>query len=114
MVTILKLDADPSVDIGDQNNSMPSSFKLLQNYPNPFNPSTTIRFELPLSGFVTLKIYDVIGNEVATLVNDYKPAGNYEVEFNTSNINHHPSSGVYFYQIKAGNFIQTKKMILIK
>ena len=92
----------------------PKSFKLNQNFPNPFNPSTTIRFELPLSGLVTLKIYDVLGNEVTTLVNEEKPAGEYEIDFNTSTINHHPSSGVYFYQLKAGSFIKTKKMILIK
>jgi hypothetical protein len=93
---------------------MPSNFKLLQNYPNPFNPSTKIRFSISEFGFTKMTIYDVLGNEVVTLVNEVKPAGEYEVDFNTSTINHHPSSGVYFYQLKAGSFVQTKKMILIK
>jgi len=94
-----------------------NSFSLLQNYPNPFNPSTKIKFTIPsvtLSGvegsFVTLKVFDVLGNEIATLVDEYKPAGNYEVEFSGAEI----TSGVYFYQLKINNFIQTKKMTLMK
>jgi hypothetical protein len=67
-----------------------------------------------VSSDVTLKLFDVLGNEVATLVNGYKPAGTYEVEFNTSSINHISSSGVYFYQLKAGNYVQTRKMVLLK
>ncbi len=86
------------------------SFELRQNYPNPFNPSTKISWQSPLSSWQTLKVYDVIGNEVATLVDEYKPAGNYEAEFNASNL----SSGVYFYQIKAGTFLDTKKMLIVK
>ena len=106
---------------------IPSSFSLEQNYPNPFNPSTKIKFTIPTPpsssplvkgrnevGFVTLKVYDVLGNEIATLVNEEKLAGEYEVEFNTSSINHHPSSGIYFYQLNSGEFIQTKKMLMIK
>jgi len=85
-------------------------YVLYQNYPNPFNPSTTIRYELPKASYVTLKIYNVLGQEVATLVNEEKPAGNYEVNFNASNL----SSGVYFYKIKAGSYVETKKMNLIK
>lgn len=85
-------------------------FALLQNYPNPFNPSTTINFSVPSSEFVILKVYDVIGNELATLVNEEKPAGSYEVNFNTSKL----SSGIYFYRIQAGSFVETKKMILIR
>ncbi|MBE0570942.1 MAG: T9SS type A sorting domain-containing protein, partial [Ignavibacteriaceae bacterium] len=81
----------------------PTDFILEQNYPNPFNPSTTIKFQIPEQSFVTIKVYDVLGNEIATLVNEYKPAGTYEVEFNTSSINHIPSSGIYFYQLKAGS-----------
>ncbi len=92
----------------------PKSFQLNQNYPNPFNPSTTIRFELPISGLVTLKIYDVLGNEIVTLINEEKSAGDYEVDFNTLTINHHPIFGVYFYRLKAGRFIQTKKMVLLR
>ena len=78
----------------------PNDFSLSQNYPNPFNPSTTIRYEIPEGGFVSLKIYDVVGNEIATLVNEAKLAGSYEVEFNIySDEGQNLVSGVYFYQI---------------
>jgi len=87
-----------------------SEFKLDQNYPNPFNPSTKISWQSPVSGHQKLKIYDVLGNEVVTLVNEYKSAGSYEIEFNATSL----SSGVYFYKLQAGSFVQTKKMILIK
>ena len=91
------------------------SYKLEQNYPNPFNPSTLISYQLPVGGDVTLKIYDLLGREVATLVNEEKPAGIYEVEFNShSGEGRNLSSGIYFYQLKADGFIQTKKMLLIK
>ena len=86
------------------------SFTLHQNYPNPFNPSTVIRYELPVNSHVTLTVFDVIGNEVATLVNEPKPAGSYEVNFNGRNL----SSGVYYYRLKADSFIETKKFVLIK
>jgi len=100
----------------------PSAFVLNQNYPNPFNPSTVISYQLPVSGFVSLKVYDVLGNEVVTLVNEYKPAGSYEVEFsghsdegqNLPAGRQGLSSGIYFYQLKANNFIETKKMILLR
>ncbi|MBK7629550.1 MAG: T9SS type A sorting domain-containing protein [Ignavibacteriales bacterium] len=88
----------------------PVNFDLAQNYPNPFNPSTTISFSIPLKSDVSVKIYDVLGNEVTTLVNETKEAGRYSVDFNASKY----SSGVYFYTIKAGNFTETKKMTLIK
>ncbi|HEY6437173.1 MAG TPA: T9SS type A sorting domain-containing protein, partial [Ignavibacteriaceae bacterium] len=88
----------------------PSEFQLYQNYPNPFNPSTLISYQIPISSNVTLKIYDALGKEVAILVNENKPAGTYDVEFNASIL----PSGVYFYQIKADNFLQTKKMLLLK
>jgi hypothetical protein len=88
----------------------PTQFLLSQNYPNPFNPSTKISWLSPISGWQTLKVYDVLGNEVATLVNEYKQAGSYEVEFNGQNL----SSGVYFYQLRAGEFIRTKKMLYLK
>ena len=94
-------------------NNVPTEFKLNQNYPNPFNPSTIIRYQLPLSSNITLKVYDVLGNEVATLVNEYKSAGSYEVEFNVA-YESLLASGVYFYQLKAGAFIQTKKMLILK
>ncbi len=85
-------------------------YALAQNFPNPFNPSTIIRYQLPKDGIVTLKIYDILGSEVATLVNEEKVAGKYEVNFNASNF----ASGVYIYKIQAGSFINSKKMILLK
>jgi thiol-disulfide isomerase/thioredoxin len=88
----------------------PAYYKLEQNYPNPFNPSTNINYTLASSQFVTLKVYDILGNEIVSLVNEQKPAGNYTVKFNALNL----GSGIYFYQLKAGNFIRTKKMILLK
>jgi hypothetical protein len=88
----------------------PSVFSLSQNYPNPFNPSTAINYQLPANSFVTLKIYDVLGNQVAALVNEQKPAGVYEVEFNASEF----GSGVYFYRLQAGIFVETKKMVLLR
>jgi uncharacterized Ntn-hydrolase superfamily protein len=90
--------------------SSPDKFYLYQNSPNPFNPSTVIKYQIPKASFVILKVFDVIGNEVTTLVNGEKPAGNYEVEFKSSKL----SSGVYIYQLRAGNFLATKKMILTK
>ena len=90
--------------------SIPESFSLRQNFPNPFNPATKIKFSIPTSKFVTLKVYDALGNEVAILVNEEKPSGDYEVEFNASGF----TSGVYFYKLQAGNFNETKKMLLLK
>ncbi|NNG26411.1 MAG: T9SS type A sorting domain-containing protein [Ignavibacteriaceae bacterium] len=90
------------------------SYSLSQNYPNPFNPSTNIKYQIFEAGLVSLKIYDVLGNEIVTLVDEEKPAGLYEVNFNSGSIHQNISSGIYFYQLKAGNFIQTKKMLLIK
>ena len=95
--------------------NIPNEFLLLQNYPNPFNPSTKISWQSPVGSWQTLKIYDVLGNEVATLVDEYKPVGEYEVEFDVSQDSSPDiASGIYFYQLCAGSFIQTKKMILIK
>jgi hypothetical protein len=85
-------------------------FRLFQNYPNPFNPITSIQYAVGSRQFVTLKIYDVLGNEIATLVNEEKSAGHYTVEFDGSKL----SSGIYFYQMKAGSFTATKKLILLK
>ncbi len=89
---------------------IPSKFALYQNYPNPFNPSTKIKYQIPEVSFVTLKVYDVLGKEVAALVNEEKQAGNYEVEFNAINL----PSGIYFYRLQTGNFVATKKMVLMK
>lgn len=100
---------------------IPSEFVLYQNYPNPFNPGTVIGYQLPASGDITLKVFDVLGREVAVLVDEYKEAGYHEVEFNpASGIGYLPSgrqgpaSGVYFYQLRAGDYSQTKKMILLR
>ena len=101
-------------DIGDETSEIPTEFKLEQNYPNPFNPSTKISWQSPVSSHQTIKVYDILGNEVATLFDGYKPLGNYVVEFNTSYISHQTSSGVYFYQLQIGSYIQTKKMILLQ
>jgi photosystem II stability/assembly factor-like uncharacterized protein len=90
--------------------TQPTEFNLEQNYPNPFNPSTSIQYAISSRQFVQLKVYDVLGNEFATLVDEEKSAGRYSTEFSGSNL----SSGIYLYKIKAGDFIQTKKMILIK
>jgi photosystem II stability/assembly factor-like uncharacterized protein len=88
----------------------PTEFSLSQNYPNPFNPTTTIRFTISDVRYTTLKFYDVLGKEVATLVNEEKPPGEYVVEFDAANL----PSGVYFYRIKAGSFINTKKMVILR
>ncbi len=104
-------------EIIEMNLEIPGAFELEQNYPNPFNPSTKISWQSPVGGWQTLKVYDILGTEVATLVNEYKPAGSYDLEFNASNL----QSGVYFYRIQAtpnggqaGSLAQTKKMILLK
>jgi hypothetical protein len=89
---------------------MPTEYSLSQNYPNPFNPTTTIRFHIPNFSFVNLKVYDFLGSEVATLVNEEKPTGSYEIKFDASQL----SSGIYFYKLQAGKYTETKKMILLK
>lgn len=90
--------------------NVPTEYTLSQNYPNPFNPTTVISYQLPIAGFVSLKVYDVLGREVATLVNKEQNAGNYKVEFNANNL----SSGIYFYRMEAGDFVSVQKMILMK
>ena len=92
------------------NNQFPSEYSLQQNYPNPFNPSTTIEFSVPQESFVELKVFDVLGNEVSTLVSDTYSAGNYKTDFRAEKL----PSGMYIARISAGNFVQTKKMILLK
>jgi hypothetical protein len=103
-----------TVGVEDEENPIATTFKLEQNYPNPFNPITVISYQLPVTSNVTLKVYDVLGNEIGTLVNEEKPAGEYEVEFNATSGSRNLVSGIYFYQLKAGSFIQTKKMLMIK
>ena len=95
---------------GEISNSVPTGFALMQNYPNPFNPSTVISYQLPIGSHTTLKIYNVLGKEIVTLVDEEKQAGIYEVEFNAKGL----SSGVYFYKLQAGNSVETKKMILLR
>jgi hypothetical protein len=89
---------------------LPHDFSLFQNYPNPFNPGTTITYELPRTSHVTLSVYDVLGREVATLLNEEKSAGAYTVQWDASGV----SSGVYFYRLKAGDFNQTKRMMIVR
>ena len=91
-------------------NSIANDYSLSQNFPNPFNPTTTIKFGIPKNGLVKLVVYDVLGKEVATLVNDEQTAGNYEVTFNASKL----TTGVYFYKITSGDFSEVKKMMLVK
>ena len=99
------------VGISQISTEVPDVYSLSQNYPNPFNPSTTINFSIPKSSDVSLRVYDVLGKEIATLVDEFKNAGSYSVDFNaTSGL----TSGVYFYTITTGNFTDTKKLMLIK
>ncbi len=119
---VLKISNTVLVSV-DENENIPSEFILEQNYPNPFNPNTIIRYQLPETGFVTLKVFDVLGNEIARLVNEEKTAGSYEIEFNSHSDESQNlpagrqglSSGIYFYQLKVENkFIETKKLVLMK
>jgi len=96
--------------VEDKNNSIPIAYSLAQNYPDPFNPTTTINFSVPKTSLVNLKVYDLLGREVTTLVNENKSIGNYSVRFNAGKL----VSGVYFYRMQAGDFVQTKKLILLK
>ncbi len=96
--------------IKKENNNIPATYALSQNYPNPFNPSTIINYSIPKAQMVTLKVYNILGQEVATLVNQEQTAGNYNVTFDASKL----TSGVYFYSIKTGNFTSVKKMMLLK
>lgn len=98
------------VGINTGNTYIPSDFQLKQNYPNPFNPSTTVEFSIPKASFVTVKVTDALGREAALLVDEYKPAGNHKVTFDASRL----ASGVYFYTMNSENFVQTKKMTLVK
>jgi hypothetical protein len=107
-MAVLKVQYQPT--ISENQSNLPNDYSLLQNYPNPFNPTTTISYAIPLQSFVSLKVYDILGNEVATLVNEEKQAGNYEVQFNASNL----SSGVYLYKLQAKDFTELKKMILLR
>jgi photosystem II stability/assembly factor-like uncharacterized protein len=100
------------VEEEENNSTQPKEFLLQQNYPNPFNPSTTIQYTISNKQFVTLKVYDLLGREVATLVNEEKAAGSYGIEFGVKSLE--LCSGIYFYKLQAGDFVETKKMILLK
>ena len=90
--------------------NIPVDYSLEQNYPNPFNPTTTIRYQLPKDGMVTLKVYDILGAEVITLINEEKVAGKYEVNFNAASL----ASGVYIYRLSVNEFVSVKKMVMLK
>jgi hypothetical protein len=102
--------SDNQLSLIQLNEGKPKQYALLQNYPNPFNPTTTISYQLPVASQVSLKVFDVLGREVMTLVNGRQDAGAYNFNFNASDL----SSGVYFYRLQSGNFVQTKKMMLVK
>jgi len=106
-IKISVFDEPVSVSEFDQ---LPRDFTLEQNYPNPFNPSTTVRYSIPTKSKVVIKVYDILGNEITTLLNEEKSVGNYELTWNAANL----PSGVYFYQLMAGSFVDTKKMIFMK
>jgi hypothetical protein len=101
---------DSLVTFAENEITLPVSYSLYQNYPNPFNPSTTIKYQIPKLSFVTIKVYDVLGNEITTLTNEEKLAGSYSVKFNSIGL----ASGIYFYRIQADAFVENKKMILMK
>ena len=104
------------VGVEDEKNNVPNTFSLSQNYPNPFNPTTTIRYSIPsnvrreMSNVTQLKVFDILGKEVVTLVNEAKQPGIYEIAFDASAL----ASGIYYYRLKAGDFTETKKMILLR
>ncbi|RJP70105.1 MAG: T9SS C-terminal target domain-containing protein [Ignavibacteriales bacterium] len=99
-----------STSVEKDNPLAPNDFQLYQNYPNPFNPTTSIKYKVSSICAVTLKVYDILANEVSTLVNEIKSPGNYEIKFNASNL----SSGIYFYKLQAGDISSIKKMLLLK
>ncbi|NTW50718.1 MAG: T9SS type A sorting domain-containing protein [Chlorobiales bacterium] len=95
---------------GETGTTKPLEFALGQNYPNPFNPVTTIQYTIPSTAEVKLKVFDLLGREIRTLVNERKPSGSYEVRFDGASL----ASGMYFYRLMAGNYVKTKKMVLVK
>jgi hypothetical protein len=97
-------------EVGNNGTTLPTKFELNQNYPNPFNPVTKINFAIPKTSFVSLKIYNMLGREVATLVSDTKVAGYYSIDFSAADL----SSGVYYYRLESDGFTDVKKMMLVK
>jgi hypothetical protein len=109
--TILRTGADNITGIEHPlANDGPGEFALAQNYPNPFNPVTNLQFRIPDFGSISLKVYDLLGREVAVLVNEQRPTGTYAVRWDASRF----PSGIYFYRLQAGNRIETKKMVLVR
>jgi hypothetical protein len=104
------LHVHPTVGIDSESNEVPQEYALHQNYPNPFNPKTTLRYSVPQASNVVIKVFDILGDEIETLVNEEKPIGNYEVEFFANNL----PSGIYFYKMQSGSFVRTKKMVLLR
>lgn len=108
--SVINKSSSETKEITVQGNAEVKSYSMEQNYPNPFNPSTLIHYEMPKDGFVTLKVYDVLGNLVKTLVNQYQTKGRYDINFNADNL----ATGVYLYRLQSGSFVSTKKMLLLK
>ena len=108
--SMYKIDLNLITDVENDQPKILKSFSLSQNYPNPFNPTTKISWQSPISSHQTLIVYDVTGKEVATLVNEYKSAGKHQMDFNASTL----ASGIYFYKLVAGNYTETKKMVVLK
>ena len=108
--SVIKYSQSSPTDVEENSSEVPETFALNQNYPNPFNPNTVISYRLPVTSNVLLKVYNIIGNEVATLVNEEKSPGNYQVSFDASSL----SSGTYFYKLTTDSFTETKKMMLLK
>lgn len=104
------INAGGATNVHQVKNDIVTGFYLSQNYPNPFNPKTVISYQFPVAGNVTLKVYDILGNEVANLVDEFKPAGTYEISWNAVDV----PSGVYFYQLKTEAFVESRKMILLR
>lgn len=109
LAVLYNADGPTSVE-EEQNDYIPKEYILEQNYPNPFNPTTTIQYSIPFSEKVSLKIFNLLGEEVKTLTDDFQEAGKYSVQFNANNL----ASGIYFYKLQAGSFVETKKMILLR
>lgn len=111
-MNLISVIINPINDVENGNDVQNSlmSFRLYQNYPNPFNPTTTISFSIPQSQNVELKVFDILGNEMVTLLNEYREAGEHKVELDGSDL----TSGIYFYRLKAGGFVQSKKLVLLK
>ncbi|NNG27115.1 MAG: T9SS type A sorting domain-containing protein, partial [Ignavibacteriaceae bacterium] len=108
-IVTIKYSQTPT-SVHESQTNLPDNYFLYQNYPNPFNPSTKIKYQIPELSFITLKVYDVLGNEIVTLTNEEKLAGSYGIEFNAANL----PSGIYFYRLQAGSFVGTKKMVLLR